>query len=219
LRAARPDDAAALAVLMEMADRAHYPASGYAVSLGGTREFQLGALARLACATSRSGFHYSHFEVAEDEAGNVVASVAGFERPEADQLVIAALAETGWTEEASAGLFERISGLGGCFPPDQPGTWTIEHVAVLPEFRGRGLAGALLARVLERGSALHFRHASVDVFQGNTAARHTYLKAGFQSVCTFGQAEFERILNRNALERLTRVAGEPARSSVAENLF
>jgi len=202
LRQARPDDATALAELMIMADQAHYSSTGFALSLGGTREFQLDQLAGLARASARSGYHYSHFDVAENSGATAVASVAGFDRASADNQIEPALLEIGWAQHSISALFERIAGLGSCFPAEPPRTWTIEHVAVLPPYRGQSLAGQLLARVLARGAAGGFERAMVDVFEGNSAARRVYIKAGFNTVCTFGHAEFTRILGRDGLERL-----------------
>src|SRR5437660_660862 len=135
LRAAIAEDADSLAELMYMADQAHYRTSGYAVSLGGTREHQLKQLAGLARAEARSQFHWSHFDVAVTESGMLAASVAGFDRAEAGEQAGSALKQIGWDSAALQGLAERLGPLGGCFPEDVPGSWTIEHVATLPEFR------------------------------------------------------------------------------------
>src|SRR4051794_17007956 len=107
-RAASPNDATALAELIYIADQAHYSNSAFDLTLGGTRASQLQAIAKLTTTEARSLFHYSHFEVAEIN-GQVVASVAGFDKLIADPLIAPALEQIGWTPEAVQSLDQELA--------------------------------------------------------------------------------------------------------------
>jgi ribosomal-protein-alanine N-acetyltransferase len=55
----------------------------------------------------------------------------------------------------------------------------INNLAVLPAFRRKGVAGALLEHVLKEGSALGARRATLEVRRSNEAARRLYERLGF----------------------------------------
>jgi GNAT superfamily N-acetyltransferase len=201
-RNAAAGDSPGLAELIHLADQAHYTTSGYALTIGGSREHQLSELSKLVRAKARSLYHFSHFEVAEAEDGNIVASVAGFDREQTDAQMVAALEEIGWEARTIEELAERIGPLAECMPEELPCTWTIEHVATLPSHRGLGLARKLLERVLLRGAERGFLLATVDVFLGNSKARALYQSAGFEMIGEFGHGPMREILGRDALERM-----------------
>src|SRR5215472_14889790 len=142
-RTARRGDSAVLAELIYVAARAHYATSGYDLSLGGSRDDQIEQIENLTRTDARSWFHFSFFDVAEVK-GRFVASVAGFERLATDPLVDRALLEIGFSQQEVDDLNQRIAPVYARFPAEPPGYWTIEHVAVLPEFRRAGLAGSLV---------------------------------------------------------------------------
>lgn len=201
-RTAEPGDAAAIAELIYLADTAHYDRSGYALSIGGTREHQFGVIEKLAATRAHSIFHHSHFDVGI-AGGQVVAGAAGFDKISSDREMVAALEETGWSETDIAAMEGRIGELAACFPTEREGYWTLDHVAAMPGWRRLGLTRVALERVLERGRLLGFCDAKVDVFRGNAAARALYESFGFQLSQTFGEEIFARVLQRDALERLT----------------
>lgn len=203
-RIATPDDAAGLAELIYLADQAHYAISGYAFSIGGTREHQLNEITKLVRARAESPFHYSHFDIAEAGDGTIAASVAGFDKALTDPNMVPALLEIGWTEQAVEDAGRRIAPIVDCVPEELPGTWTIEHVATLPGYRGQGLARQLLDRALNRGAARGYTRASVDVFLGNVKARSIYENAGFRRVSEFGHRPMRELLGRDPIERLIR---------------
>ncbi len=203
-RAATPEDAPVLGEFLYLADLSHYSTSGFEISLGGDREYQICTLAKLARTEARSQFHYSHFEVATTCDGTAVASVAGFDRSQTDAQGAAALEQIGWNNDAIEALVERIGPVGVAFPPEEPGTWTIEHVATLPAFRRQGLSRRLLERVVARGRQKGYRTATVDVFEGNDQARAFYETSGFRPILAFGHEPLRRILNRDPLIRLMR---------------
>ena len=55
----------------------------------------------------------------------------------------------------------------------------INNLAVLPDFRRRGAASALLAHVLKEGGRLGARRATLEVRRSNEAARTLYERFGF----------------------------------------
>jgi len=55
----------------------------------------------------------------------------------------------------------------------------INNLAVLPAFRRKGVARALLEHVLKEGSALGARRATLEVRRSNDAARLLYERFGF----------------------------------------
>lgn len=57
----------------------------------------------------------------------------------------------------------------------------INNLAIRPEFRRRGLASQLLARVLEEAAMLGAPYATLEVRRSNDAARQLYEGAGFRS--------------------------------------
>lgn len=58
----------------------------------------------------------------------------------------------------------------------------INNLAIAPEFRRRGLARQLLARVLHEAALLGAPTATLEVRRSNTAARELYEGAGFKLV-------------------------------------
>lgn len=200
LRPALSSDSQALAELIYIAAQGHCQTSGYALSLGGSRAYQISQLEKLTRTKSKSWFHFSHFDVAEADA-EVVACAAGFERAPADAEVDTALLEIGFSNADVEALHQRICEVYACFPPEPAGFWTIDHVAVLPSFRGKGLARALVVKAMDRGRARGFQHCLLDVFRGNVAARTLYESLGFRVAETFGEHVFPRLLDREAIER------------------
>jgi ribosomal protein S18 acetylase RimI-like enzyme len=55
----------------------------------------------------------------------------------------------------------------------------VSDLVVLPDWRGRGIAGALLAEAERHGRALDLSQMTIGVLAANAAARRAYAKAGF----------------------------------------
>ncbi len=200
-RSAQPSDAGALGALMYLAALGDSPTSGYDYTLGGSREHQESVLARLALTPSESWFHHRHFDVATDEE-RAVAAVAGFDRTLTDPLIPEALLEIGWTTVEIEILASKLEPIARCFPPEPERSWTIEHVACLPDFRRHGLTRSLIERALERGRAAGYRNAHLDVFVSNVPAIALYRSAGFEAGSEFGDSLFQRLLNRGPMLRM-----------------
>jgi ribosomal protein S18 acetylase RimI-like enzyme len=63
-----------------------------------------------------------------------------------------------------------------------PATWYVNVLAVVPQFRGKGLGTELLRLADETGRALGKRGMSVIVSDGNTGARRLYERCGYGAV-------------------------------------
>lgn len=100
-------------------------------------------------------------------------------------------------DEATAALFrdsyQRFWG-DNPYPeflkPQAP--WIIETVAVLPQFRGRGLGRAIVQCLLDVGRSQQHSHAGIMVINGNDRARHVYESLGFQPYQTFHAAYYKQ---------------------------
>lgn len=100
-----------------------------------------------------------------------------------------------WIAESERG--EAI-GLMSCWRAEDPTDITVEPAArvhlyvsdlvVAPEWRGRGIAGALLAEAERHGRALGLAQMTIGVLSVNEPARRAYEKAGF--------AEYEMLLRK-----------------------
>ncbi len=55
----------------------------------------------------------------------------------------------------------------------------VNNVAILPQFRGRGIGSALLRHVLAEGRRLGARRATLEVRASNDGARRLYERLGF----------------------------------------
>lgn len=65
-----------------------------------------------------------------------------------------------------------------------PATWYVNVLAVLPQYRGKGLGTQLLRLADEIGRALGKRGMSVIVSDGNPGARRLYERCGYEAVAT-----------------------------------
>jgi ribosomal protein S18 acetylase RimI-like enzyme len=89
-------------------------------------------------------------------------------------------------------------------PPDIGADFAIENVAALPEFRRRGLVGALIDEILRNASRHGCRLAQITTYIGNDAALSTYEKSGFSVVDEKRCSELQTILGIPGFIRLTR---------------
>jgi ribosomal-protein-alanine N-acetyltransferase len=58
----------------------------------------------------------------------------------------------------------------------------LENIAVLPECRRQGVAGALLSALLSQARRQHAERILLEVRASNEAAIHLYLANGFQTL-------------------------------------
>ncbi len=77
---------------------------------------------------------------------------------------------------------ERVAAYCSCWLVDEE--WHINNLAVRPEWRGQGLARALLDHVLREASRLGAHRARLEVRRSNDSARRLYEGKGFAVVGT-----------------------------------
>lgn len=119
-----------------------------------------------------SQYSYLNTQVAVSDDGKAVGVCVGY-----DGARLAPLREA-FFEEAS-----RLLGIemGDIDDETESGEFYIDTLAVLPEYRGRGIASALLKAAVERASVLG-KPAGLLVDKANDKARRLYGKVGFRKV-------------------------------------
>lgn len=204
IRPATPGDAEAAARLIYLAGKSHLETSIYDLMFPGDIEEKLGLLAALFKADPPSFYHYSHYLVCEVE-GEVAGCLCGYnEARNGDALVREALAEVGIDRAEGKAMNARMQPFYRVYPGHYPDSWVIEHVAVFPEFRRRGLVTALLEEILRRGRERGYTCAELNMLIGNEPARGAYEKAGFVAVEEKTDDEFMRIFNSPGMLRMYR---------------
>jgi ribosomal protein S18 acetylase RimI-like enzyme len=208
IRRGTADDALFLAGVMLSASRTNRAHGMWDLIIGADEAGCIDYLKRLAMAEPRSLYHYESFLVAEI-AGEPAAALCGFETPKAWEIVGEAMAnvqhDLGWTEEQAAASYQRVGPIwAACMPPDIGADFVIENVATLPEYRRRGLIGALIAEVLRSATERGCRLAQVTTYMGNDAARFAYEKSGFTVLDEKRCTDLEKILGVPGFVRFTR---------------
>ena len=97
-----------------------------------------------------------------------------------------AFREIAATQETDGGqmllyLVAELDGriVGHCGVRNLLGEGEITNVAVHPDYRNRGIAGAMLTELLDRGGRMGIEAFTLEVRAGNVSAVHLYEKAGF----------------------------------------
>jgi ribosomal protein S18 acetylase RimI-like enzyme len=134
-----------------------------------------------------------------------VARLALHRRPAARAAIEAAAGESGLGATEVAAILRRGAYTSNCWVQGGDGDWLIEHVATLPEYRGRGLVQALIDHALEAGRAAGFQRASISFLIGNEAAERCYAKAGFAFAEEKRDPAFEAITGSPGFRRFARV--------------
>ena len=75
---------------------------------------------------------------------------------------------------------ERLVGYAGFW--NVSGEGGITNVAVLPEYRRRGIAASLIGAMIREGKALSLDLLTLEVRRSNTAAQELYKKFGFEVI-------------------------------------
>src|SRR5262249_51615528 len=111
----------------------------------------------LAVSATPHMFHHSCFLVAEVDGTPAAALCGYFEAELSYERLGKAMSEVdgrlGRTPEDNQAGMARNATFFTVTPEHPPGTWIVENVATLPEFRRQGLVDQLLGVVLERGRA------------------------------------------------------------------
>jgi len=206
IRPARTDDSDFLAWVIFTAARGHLKRGWFDVVLQRDEAFCIDYCGKAASAAVRSLWHYSLFSVAEVD-GQRAAALCGFADESLYGASSAAMAEPsqkmGLSEEAHAQLWPRGAFILSC-ATSEAGAWVIENMATLPEYRGTGVAQALLNYELDRARVAGYRRAQISFFVGNQRVEHAYINAGFRFSGEKCSPEFQSNLGVSGLRRLAR---------------
>jgi ribosomal protein S18 acetylase RimI-like enzyme len=207
IRPARPEDASFIARNILSSQRGPFPRGWFDIALGWDEPQCLDFVERIAIAPTQSWWHVSQFIIAEVEgkpAASLCALPASGTRAAARAAIEAAADEAGLDPSEPAAIFRRGAYAANCWVQGGEGDWLIEHVATLPEYRGRGLVQALIEHALQAGMAAGYRRASISFLIGNEAAERSYSKAGFAFAEEKRDPAFEAQTGSPGFRRFTR---------------
>ncbi len=203
-RPATSKDADFLGWAMFMAARGHLARGWFDIVLQRPEAFCVGYCARLATARAKSWWHHSFFTIAEVDgqvasgacafADDAPYMVSGKAMAEASQLCGIGHVEQEQLWPRGSFIMSATSGEDDC--------WTIENVATVPKFRGRGVAAALIAHML--GALSGPRRAQISFLIGNAPAEKCYLSCGFEFAEDKTAKEFETAMGVPGIRRLAR---------------
>ena len=204
---ARPEDASFVARNILSSQRGPRGRGWFDIALGSDEPECLAFVERIATAQKPSWWHVSQFIVAEVEgtpAASLCAMPAAGTGPAAKAAIEAAAGESGLDASGVAAIFQRGAYTRNCWVQGGEGDWLIEHVATLPEYRGRGLVQALIDHALAAGRAAGFEQASISFLIGNEAAERCYAKAGFAFAEEKRDPAFEALTGSPGFRRFVR---------------
>jgi ribosomal protein S18 acetylase RimI-like enzyme len=207
IRSARPDDAAFIATIILSSMRGFRPRGWFDVALGWPEAQCLDFIARIAVARAVSMWHVSQFLVAEVD-GKPAAALCALPAAGTGPAAWRAIEEIGAATGLAASELEAIRQRGAytraCWVQGGEGEWMIEHVAIDPAHRGRGLVQPLIARALDAGRTAGFRQASISFLIGNQPTERAYAKAGFVFAEEKRDPAFETIIGAPGFRRFVR---------------
>jgi len=182
IRPATSEDAGFVARTILAAQRGHRPRGWFDIALGWPEPQCLAFVERIATAETRSWWHVSRVLVAEAD-GAPAAALCALPAAGTGAAARAAIAEAadriGLGAAELAAIFRRDVYSRSCWVQGGEGDWLVEHVGALPEYRGRGLVQALIARALDMGQGAGFKRATISFLIGNEPAERCYARAGF----------------------------------------
>src|SRR5215472_9655368 len=156
IRAATAEDASFIAWAILMANRSHLERGWFDIALDRPEAECLEFIRRLARARTVSWWHFSLFLIAEVD-GKPASALCRFRTedgyPQSEPAMREAVEASGWDRSELGKIWQRGSYVVNCIPPGGENRWTLENVATVPEHRGHGLAGLLIARALDDGRA------------------------------------------------------------------
>lgn len=206
IRAAEPRDAGFLGWACVMASRSQLKRGWFEIVLQRDDAFCFEFAKYLTLAKAVSWWHWSLFLVAELD-GVVASAMCGFGNGSVYAASNAAMAEAsdkmGISKSEQAQFWPR-----GAFvispATSETDAWTIENVATKPEYRGRGLVGALMEKELDAARGKGFKRAQISFYMGNTPAERAYAKAGFSFAEEKTAPDFEAALGIPGVTRYAR---------------
>lgn len=204
IRAAAPKDAEAVARLIYLAGKSHLDVSVYDLMFPGGVEEKLQKLAALFTASTPSFYHHSHYLVGEVD-GEIAGCLCGFnEGLTGGNLLREALAEIGIDRAEGKAMYARMQPFYRVNPGHYKDSWVVEHVAIFPEYRRRGVVTTLLEEILRLGGERGYGCAELNMLIGNEPARRAYERAGFVAAEEKTDDEFMRIFNCPGMLRMYR---------------
>jgi ribosomal protein S18 acetylase RimI-like enzyme len=173
IRPARKFDAAALAILIDIAGEGLPAFLWSQMRAPGQSVLEVG---RARAARAESGFSYRNATVGE-----------------IDSEVASCLVDYRLDDPYDAGdlaaLPEMVRPLVE-LEAKAPGSWYVNVLATFPEFRGQGIGARLLALAEERGHAQGATSMSVIVASENTGAARLYERTGYREIARAPVVEF-----------------------------
>lgn len=173
IRSARKSDAAALAILVDIAGEGMPSYMWSRMREPGQSAFEVG---RARASREEGAFSWRNAQVAE-----------------IDGEVAACLVDYRLDDPYDTGDLSKLPDLVRpliALEAKAPGSWYINVLATFPEFRGRGIGARLLALAEERGRAQGARSASIIVASENTGAVRLYARTGYAEVARAPVVEF-----------------------------
>lgn len=205
-RPAAPADAAFIGWAQVMAARGHLARGWFDIVLARDEAFCIGFAAKLAAAKARSWWHYSFVTIAEVDGEHAAAACAF---PDSAPYMVSseAMAEAsgkmGLSAAEEAQLWPRGSFIMSATSGEDD-CWTIENVATQPQFRGQGVAAALISHMLETMERRGPNKVQISFLIGNEPAERCYRACGFQFAEDKTAPEFEAAMGVPGLRRLAR---------------
>jgi len=89
-----------------------------------------------------------------------------------------------------------------CIPESVKGAWVVDSVAVVHEFRGKGIVSKLLKEILLKGRKQGFKRAQINIYIGNVAAQRLYEKHGFKILDEIRDPYFEAQIGSPEMSRM-----------------
>ncbi len=173
LRPARKSDAAALAILVDIAGEGMPSYMWSRMREPGQSAFEVG---RARAARDEGGFSFRNATVAERD-GEVAACLIDYR-----------LDDPYDTGDLTA-LPEMVRPLVE-LEAKAPGSWYVNVLATFPEFRGQGIGARLLEIAEERGRAQKATSASIIVASENAGAMRLYTRSGYREMARARVVEF-----------------------------
>ena len=199
IRPARNEDSPFLGWVIYTAARSHLAECPLSVIFGESEAGTRKLLERISQSSAPHWGHVSRFCIAEMD-GKPAAAMCGFVPETEGTLAVVEAAldimmrELDYPQERLAGIVERLVIATSGMADDLPDVWGIECVAVLPEFRGKGLIDRLFEHLLEKGREKGFTRAQILCLIGNEPGQRAWERNGFEVLTQKTSPEFDDLM-------------------------
>jgi GNAT superfamily N-acetyltransferase len=188
---------------MYLAGKSHVEKSIYDIIWPQSMDFRMARLAALYKTSAPSWYRYDSYLVSELD-GKVAGSLCGYNELESGGAKVGvAFTEVGIDPSEGKAILEALEPYYRVRPPHPENVWIVEHVAVFPRFRGRGLIIPLLEGVLQRGRERGYESAQLDMLIGNAPAQRAYEKAGFKACDEREDPEFAKLFGAPGMVKMS----------------